>query len=214
MSGTVRRRRHDRNRQEFPGSGRRGRRLVRNCHILAAAVREVMEQQPLREAFPVPLSMPQFVSLKLLARHGARPMGELARLLGVTPPATTKIVDKLERLGLAARAVAPGDRRATLVRISVEGRQVVESYERAREEHLARVMARFSQAELAHLSELLEALSVCLLSGGDETKPCLRCTAEIEDDCPVSLSFSGCPVQLAPGTWCTSARPALGASGA
>jgi len=188
--------------------------LARDCHIFAAAVREVMEQRPLRDAFPLPLSMPQFISLKLLARQGARPIGELARLLGVTPPATTKIVDKLERLGLASRLAARGDRRMTLVGISLEGRQVVERYERARNHHLARVMSRFSQTELAHLSASLEALSVCLLAGGEEEEPCLRCAAEIEDDCPVSLSVSGCPAQPGSGVRCAPGRQALGASGA
>lgn len=174
-----------------------------------------MEEEPLREAFPVRLSISQVVSLRLLARCGARPMGELARLLGVTPPATTKMVDKLERLGLAERAAVPGDRRGTLVDVSLKGRGVVQRYERAREDRLNRVMSHFTEAELARFSESLEIFSVRLLAAcGQPGGACLRCSAEIEEDCVVSRALGRCPAESRPGVRLALKRSALKASGA
>lgn len=41
--------------------------------------------------------------------------GELARRLGITPPAVTAVVDRLEQLGHATRVAHPADRRAVVV---------------------------------------------------------------------------------------------------
>ena len=51
-------------------------------------------------AKPGTLTLPQLHLLKLIDRHGRHPVGEVADLLGVSAPAATRNVDKLERLGL------------------------------------------------------------------------------------------------------------------
>ncbi len=48
--------------------------------------------------------------MTLNGRHQA---GELAEFLGVSAPAATKNIDKLERFGLVVRSPSKGDRRAT-----------------------------------------------------------------------------------------------------
>ena len=53
--------------------------------------------------------------------HGAMPMSELARELGVTPRYVTDIVDQLERDGFARRVPDPSDRRVTIVELTKRG---------------------------------------------------------------------------------------------
>jgi DNA-binding MarR family transcriptional regulator len=104
--------------------------LLRQTHIFASTVREVLEVKLLREVTTAPLTLPQLQLLKLMVRDGQHQLTQVARFLGVSPPAATKNIDKLVGLGLARRERSTGDRRATLLSASPEGRRLVEDYER------------------------------------------------------------------------------------
>jgi DNA-binding MarR family transcriptional regulator len=63
----------------------------------------------------------QLAILEFLAgRNGAR-VKEIAAHLGVSQPTATDSIAALERKGLVAKASAPDDKRATAIRITVEG---------------------------------------------------------------------------------------------
>ena len=78
-------------------------RFLRDCHIFSSATREALEAVPLREASPLPLTIGQIRLLKLLVADSRHRLGAIAGFLGVSPPAATKSIDKLERLGLVIR---------------------------------------------------------------------------------------------------------------
>ncbi|NIM20581.1 MAG: MarR family transcriptional regulator [Candidatus Latescibacteria bacterium] len=171
-------------------------RLLRYSHIFASAVREILELKLLREVSPLPLTLSQFHLLKLMSVNGQHQMGQLADFLGVSPPAATKNIDKLERLKLVVRTPSKGDRRATLLSVSPKGRRLVRKYEELKTERLTPVLDEFQPQEVEKLSELLERFSVSLLRiehPGEEF--CLRCAAYIADDCPVGPFCGGCPYQ-------------------
>src|SRR3990172_1781993 len=98
---------------ERPGNG--SFRLLRSSHIFASAVREILEQKLVREVSSVPLTLSQFHLLKLMHLNGRHQVGQVADFLGVSPPAATKNIDKLEALGLLVREPSKGDRRARLL---------------------------------------------------------------------------------------------------
>ena len=54
-------------------------------------------------------------AMEHLIRSGPLGPTELARRLGITPPAVTAVVDRLEELGHATRVANPADRRAVVV---------------------------------------------------------------------------------------------------
>jgi DNA-binding MarR family transcriptional regulator len=171
-------------------------RLFRYSHIFAAAVREILEVRFLREATELPLTLSQFHLLKLMAVNGQHQVGEVADFLGVSPPAATKNIDKLERLGLVIRMPSPGDRRATLLSVSPKGRRLVKGYERLKTARVAPVLEGFEPEELEQFSRLLERFAVALLSlspGGDGF--CLRCAAYLAAGCPVGEVRGGCPYE-------------------
>lgn len=169
-------------------------RFLRHSHIFASVVREVLEMKLLREVSPCPLTLSQFHLVKLMSLDGHHQVGEVAEFLGVSPPAVTKNIDKLERLGLVIRTPSKGDRRATLLSVSRKGRRLVRKYEELRAARLSPVLARFRREEIEQLAGLLERVSVSLLdlepSGGGL---CLRCAACIEDGCAVGRIRGGCP---------------------
>ena len=64
--------------------------------------------------------------ISYLTVHGDRGQNELAADLGLSSGASTALVDRLERQGIAERYPHPSDRRRTLVRLTARGRAVVE----------------------------------------------------------------------------------------
>lgn len=169
-------------------------RLLRYSHIFAAAVREILEVKFLQEVCPDSLTPSQFHLLQLICENGVHQVGQVADFLGVSPPAATKNIDKLERLGLVVRTPSKGDRRATLLASSPKGRQVVREYEDLKASRLTLILDRFRQEEVAQLANLLERFSVSLLELEDSGKGlCLRCAAHWEEHCPVAHLRGGCP---------------------
>ena len=170
--------------------------LVRFSHIFSSAVREILEVKLLEDIGAGKLSLPQFHLLQLITLNGRHQIGQVADFLGVTPPAATKNIDKLERLGLVARTPCEEDRRATLLDSSPKGRRLVKRYEALKKERLTPVLEHFSADELSELVRLLERFSLALIrTGADHDGLCLRCSAYFDDHCPVKHLHSGCPYQ-------------------
>jgi DNA-binding MarR family transcriptional regulator len=170
--------------------------LLRYSHIFASAVRDLLELKVLREVTDDPLTLPQFHLLKLISLNGSHQVGEVAQFLGVSPPAATKNIDKLEGLGLVARSPSTDDRRATLLASSRKGRNLVKRYEALKEERLEPVLDGFNKKELGQLTRLLERFSLLLIRQEDSGEGlCLRCSAYYDVACPVNHLRDGCPYQ-------------------
>jgi DNA-binding MarR family transcriptional regulator len=167
--------------------------LLRQTHIFASTVREVLEVKLLREVSEAPLSLPQLQLIKLMVRDGQHQATEVAHFLGVSPPAATKNVDKLVGLGLVRRERSTGDRRATLLSASPAGRRLVEEYERRKELLVRPVLERFRPEELAQLTSLLERFAISLLERETpEAGFCARCCGYVEAGCPVDWLLGDC----------------------
>jgi DNA-binding MarR family transcriptional regulator len=157
-------------------------------------VREVLEQKYLREVSPFALTLLQFHLLKVIALNGGLQVGEVASVLGVSPPGATKNIDKLERLGLIVRGRCKEDRRATLLSPSARGYRLVQKYEDLKANRLAPVLEEFSEEELSLLARLLERFSLSLAKQEDsDAALCLWCAAYCEADCAVAEIRGGCP---------------------
>ena len=173
--------------------------LLRYSHIFSAVVREVVEQDPLVAAAGRDMTPRQFHLLEFIARSGQR-IDDVAKFLGVTPPAATRAVDKLERRGLISRSGCDGDRRVTLVACSEAGYRLVAQYRSLQEETIAAAMGSLSEHEIASLTRLLEQSSVALATI-DNRGPgvCLRCSGFYDSDCPLQQSQRGCAFKRAAG---------------
>ena len=170
--------------------------LLRYAHIFSAVVQEILEIKLLSEVSPSPLSLSQFHLLKLISLNGQHQVGQVADFLGVSAPAASKNVDKLERLGLVAREQSKGDRRATLLASSRRGRQLVKRYEELKAERLIPVLESFSKRDLRQLTHLLERFSVALIEAEETGEDlCFRCSAYFDDNCPVTHYHDDCPYQ-------------------
>lgn len=104
------------------------------------------------------LSPSQVSALASLDRHGPMPMGHLSRHEAVSAPTMTRVVDRLEELGLVARRADPGDARSTVVAITNAGRRALGRLRHERTAFLARRLAAFDDEEVAALAAALPAL--------------------------------------------------------
>jgi DNA-binding MarR family transcriptional regulator len=99
----------------------------------------------------------QLSALSVLAYRGALTLTELADAERVTPPTMTRIVDALERDGLARRQPHYVDGRAVLVALTPKGRR---RFQRARDRRLATLDELFAGATRAELATLARAAEI------------------------------------------------------
>jgi DNA-binding MarR family transcriptional regulator len=93
------------------------------------------------------LSLPQTAVLFLMDKEGGTTAGEVARLTGRSPSATSRFLDQLVKLGLVERTEDPQDRRQKRLSITADGRALVEAIETRRAEAQLRLMERLTVDE-------------------------------------------------------------------
>src|SRR2546427_2120713 len=104
------------------------------------------------------LTSPQSQVLSRLAEHPGSHMGDVAKAFGVTLPAVTHIVDRLEEKGLVVRGDHPADRRVYVLDLTRPGRTLVDELEAIRLRGMERVLTRMAAAKRRQVLTGLEAL--------------------------------------------------------
>jgi DNA-binding MarR family transcriptional regulator len=107
-------------------------------------------------------------ALELLAQHDGLRVGELADRVGVDDTTATRLVDRLEELGLAERHTEDGDRRAILVGLTAAGRELVAGVSLQRQQFFADVLATLEPDERIQLVRLTEKAALALRARRDE----------------------------------------------
>ena len=79
----------------------------------------------LRQESGTGLSPSLTAALATIERHGPLTPSELATRERVQRPTVTRIVVRLEELGLVTRAIDPGDRRSSLITVAPAGRELL-----------------------------------------------------------------------------------------
>jgi DNA-binding MarR family transcriptional regulator len=115
----------------------------------------------LRQHAPEDITPSQLSALSVIVRGERLTLSQLAVAERVQPPTITRVVDSLERKGLATRLPSEQDRRVAFVEATPTGRALVETIRRRRDAYLARRLRTFSAEERALLeraARLLERL--------------------------------------------------------
>jgi DNA-binding MarR family transcriptional regulator len=94
-------------------------------------------------------------TLRRLDRCGPQRLCDLYAPEGVTQPAMTQLVTRLEKEGLAARGSDPGDGRVVVVSITEAGRALVQ---RRRDAHAAALSERLAGLSAADRATILAAM--------------------------------------------------------
>lgn len=100
----------------------------------------------------------QATLLWLVKRSPGLSLAELAAEEGISPPALSGHVDRLERLGLLARVRSSEDRRRVGLRLTEEGERLMRSVRARRTTWLAGRLRNLDEADLETISAALPAL--------------------------------------------------------
>lgn len=93
------------------------------------------------------ISYPQFFLLAYLAEEECISMSNIARMMGHSTAAATGMVDKLQDLGYLKRSTAAADRRKIMVRITPEGRELIDRMRSNIARDLAALMSEEDRVE-------------------------------------------------------------------
>jgi len=104
------------------------------------------------------LSMTAAATLASLERLGPQRLTVLAAREGVTQPAMTQLISRLEEAGLVRREASQEDGRVVLVVITDEGRAVLAHRRAGRTQRLAGIVAQLAPEHRAALAGALPAL--------------------------------------------------------
>jgi DNA-binding MarR family transcriptional regulator len=104
------------------------------------------------------LSLTAAATLATLERSGSRRLTSLAIQEGVTQPAMTQLIARLQDSGLVRREADPADGRVVQVQLTGQGRELLARRRAVRAERLAGILARISPEDQAALGAALPAI--------------------------------------------------------
>ena len=132
--------------------------LVDACHAVAHEVFAAVNRAAGPELLSLDLTMGQFKAMVTVTMFGPQPVGELGRRLGLSEPAASLLVDKLEELGLASRERDAQDRRRSLVTATAAAQELAGRLRQGREDQVLGWLGALSRAELEGLLRGLQGL--------------------------------------------------------
>lgn len=100
----------------------------------------------------------QFGVLTLIAENDGLKQSELGAALGIDRSTMVTVIDRLESRGLVVRAPSPSDRRSYALRLSSDGRRLMQELTPRVREHEAAIAASLSASEKRQLISLLQRI--------------------------------------------------------
>ena len=111
-----------------------------------------------QRASELDLTYAQSQVLYYVGDHPECHMGDVAKAFGVTLPAVTHIVDRLEQKQFLLRGDHPADRRVYLLELTRQGKALVHELRTMQQRGVEAVLARMSSDDRAKVIKGLEAL--------------------------------------------------------
>jgi len=103
-------------------------------------------------------------ALSVIVFGGPISLKDLASAEQVRPPTMSRIVDALEKTGLARRQLNPADRRAVMIEATAKGQRILREGRRRRVQFLARHLGRLNERELAKIECALDSIQKAFTS--------------------------------------------------
>jgi MarR family 2-MHQ and catechol resistance regulon transcriptional repressor len=141
--------------------------VLSRCH---RALNHVAEQS-IEEAG---LCLTDFAALEALLHKGPLTITQIQSKVPLALGSMTAAVDRLEEKGLITRTPASGDRRAKVLKLTPEGRRIVEKAFSRHAAELESAMAVLNAGEKRQLHVLLKTLGLFAAGAGPENKASRR----------------------------------------
>ncbi|MEW6171330.1 MAG: MarR family transcriptional regulator [Candidatus Omnitrophota bacterium] len=109
------------------------------------------------------ISPPQLLILDLLDKEGPCKMSDLAKLMSVSGPAITGLIDRLEKTKLVVRIFDVKDRRIIQINITPQGKRLLEKISQERQKLINEVFSKLTQKERNQYLAILKKVQTILL---------------------------------------------------
>ena len=139
-------------------SGHRSAEAQRLLDLLNALGSTTFRQLLWQRASELDLTYAQSQVLFYVGEHPACHMGDVAKAFGVTLPAVTHIIDRLEQKQFVVRGDHPVDRRVYVLELTRQGKALVQEFHGMQMRGLEKVLARMSADDRNRVIKGLEAL--------------------------------------------------------
>src|SRR5438477_9212637 len=116
------------------------------------------------------LGLTDFAALEALLHKGPLTITQIQGKVPLAIGSMTAAVDRLEKKGLIMRTPASGDRRAKVLKLTPEGRRIVEKAFSRHAAELESAMAVLNASERRQLHVLLKKLGLFAAGAGPETR--------------------------------------------
>ncbi len=130
------------------------------------ALRDAMERELAANGHDLTLS--QYITLKKL-HYGTASASELAQAAELNPGAMTRLLDRLEAMGLVQREAHPSDRRALRIVLTARGESIWPELETCADRVRERALAELDDKQRTELVRMLEHVHANL--SGNERQP-------------------------------------------
>ncbi len=132
--------------------------------LKASSVIEDEVRRRLRREFES--TLPRFDVMSALSRFpDGLKMSQISELLRVSNGNVTGIVDKLTQEGLALRVAVPGDRRASLVRLTPKGIEAFDRHAQSHEDWVNEMLSGLNADDVSGMNARLDLLVETLEKG-------------------------------------------------
>ncbi len=118
-------------------------------NILAESLMHIGEEQ---------ITVPQFRTLDMICNLTDKPT-EIARMLDVSPPAISFLLEKLEEKGLIERRFSTSDRRRIELALTGKGVEVVRRVNAHRKKYLEKILGHMDEDSRTQLESSLAAFT-------------------------------------------------------
>jgi DNA-binding MarR family transcriptional regulator len=109
------------------------------------------------ENLDVRISPTQLRALTAVGRYGELNLSQLAEALGALPSSASRLCDRLEAAGLLTRDTGRASRRAVSLRLTGDGKALLDQARRNRQEQIAHVLAAMTAEGRDQLADGLAA---------------------------------------------------------
>jgi len=115
--------------------------------------------------FSEDITTQQVITIMTLSEKGTSKICMLSKRMGVSPPTTTGLVDRLERSGYVSRVRDVQDRRNVFVKLTKKGNKFVEKFKKTIQRRWMKVLAHLTEKERKEYISILKKISSALSEG-------------------------------------------------
>ncbi len=133
-------------------------RLIEENILAASRIMVNVLAEALMKESTEQITVPQFRILDMIQNYSNKPV-EIARMLGVSPPAISFLLERLEGKGLIERNFSKADRRRVELQLTRKGAELVQRVNVRRKRYLRRVLHNIDETTRVQLENSLEAFN-------------------------------------------------------